>query len=64
MHKPSISYAQRDGTTPQAEVGALAAIYKLCLSSRAKRSAAGRTNTDGDDAKGSENVSRHIHSTA
>jgi hypothetical protein len=28
-----------------------------------KEIAAGVTSTNGDDAKGSENVSRHIHST-
>lgn len=50
MSSPRIMYAPRPDATPEAELGALAAIYKLCLSSHANRSATGVASTKGDDA--------------
>jgi hypothetical protein len=34
---PGIAYRTRDDATPEAELSTLAAIYKLCLESRAKK---------------------------
>jgi hypothetical protein len=51
-----ITYAPRPDATPEAELPVLAAVYKICLESHAKKNAAGMTSTNGDDAmKGSKN---------
>ena len=56
MGKPAITYARRPDATPESERAALAAVYKLCLESHAKKKAAGVSSTNGDDAmKGSKN---------
>ena len=39
MDKPAVTYAPRPDTTPEAELSALAAVYKLCLESRARKEA-------------------------
>jgi hypothetical protein len=44
-----MAYVTNPGTTPGAEVSALAAVYKLCLSSHANRKAAGVNSTNGGD---------------
>jgi len=49
--KPSITYTPRPDATPERELSALAAIYKLCINSHGKKSAVGAGYTDGDDAK-------------
>lgn len=51
MPNPTVSYVPRPGTTPQAEISALAGIYKLVIDCRANRNAAGVTSTNGGDAK-------------
>jgi hypothetical protein len=48
--KPPITYAQRPEATPEAEVSALANVYRFILDSR-KENAASVTSTNGDDAK-------------
>jgi len=50
-----IVYAQHEGISPQAELSALANVYKYILD-QAHRNAAGMTSTNGGDAmKGSKN---------
>ena len=58
MDKPSISYVPRSDATPEAELNALAAIYKLCISSHARKEAAPESRPD---AKVFKNDSRHCH---
>ena len=56
MGKPAITYATRQDATPEGELNALAAVYRIILDSRTNRNAAGVSSTNGDDAmKGSEN---------
>lgn len=57
-----ISYAARPDATSEGEINALAACYRIVLDSR-KENAAGVTSTNGDDEKGSQNVSRHTQYT-
>jgi hypothetical protein len=56
--EPIISYTPRADAAPEVELAALAAIYKLCISSHAHRHAPGVTSTKGDDAKGSRHEVR------
>ena len=51
-----ITYAPRPGSTPEAELSALAAIYKLCIS-HANRNVAGVPNDSGMRLKNTEEVS-------
>jgi hypothetical protein len=51
MADPAISYTPRADAAPEVELAALAAIYKLCISSHAHRHARSVTSTTGDDAK-------------
>jgi hypothetical protein len=37
VDNPVVSYASRSDATPEAEISALAAIYKLCLESHAQK---------------------------
>ncbi len=53
MPDPAISYATRANSTPEAELSALAAVYKLCLD---KKEAAPRQSRP-DEVKGSRNDS-------
>jgi hypothetical protein len=56
-----IVYSPRPDATPETERSALAAVYKLCFESHAKKKAAGVSSTNGDDAKGSRHDrARHI----
>ena len=49
---PRITYSTRPDATPETEVSALAAIYKLCLESHAKKEAAPESRPDdGTDYK-------------
>jgi hypothetical protein len=50
MSSPQITYTPRSDTTPEAEVSALAAVYRLVID-RAMQNAAGVSSTNGDDAK-------------
>jgi hypothetical protein len=52
---PRITYVPRPNSTQEAQLNAVASVYRLILDSRAKN-AAGADNTDGDDAKGSQLV--------
>jgi hypothetical protein len=55
MSNPAIAYTQRPDATPEAELGALAAVYRFVID-RANRDAPGVTSTKGDDEmKGSRN---------
>ena len=47
---PRIAYRARDDATPEAEVSALAAVYRLVID-RAMQNAASVRSTNGDDAK-------------
>jgi hypothetical protein len=54
VSSPSITYAAaRQDATRETEMAVLASIYRLALNS-ANRNAAGRTNTNGGDEKGSK----------
>ncbi len=57
MDRPTITYAARGSATPEAEIAALAGVYKFVIN-RPNRNAAGMTSTNGDDAKGSKHDSR------
>jgi hypothetical protein len=48
---PRLAYCRRPDATSEAEVSALAAVYRLCLESHAKKNAVGVSSTNGDDAK-------------
>jgi hypothetical protein len=61
--KPSISYAPRPDPTPESEISALVAVYRLCLSSHASKNAAGETSTNGGDAERNPSDSASSHST-
>ena len=58
MREPTISYNPRPDATPEVEVTALAAVYKLIVDRRTKQDAPGVTSTKGDDAKGSRHEVR------
>jgi hypothetical protein len=51
---PRITYVPRPDATQEAELNALASVYRFILDSSAKKNAAGVTSTNGDDAKGSQ----------
>jgi hypothetical protein len=51
---PRISYIPHPDATQEAELNALASVYRFILNCCAKQNAAGVTTTDGDDAKGSQ----------
>ncbi len=48
--KARFVYTPRPDATPEGELSALAAVYRLILD-HAKKNAAGMTSTNGDDAK-------------
>ena len=54
MSAPRITYVLRPDATKEAELNALASVYRFILDCREKENAAGVTSTNGDDAKGSE----------
>jgi len=47
-----IIYIPRPDATQEAELNALASVYRFILDSRAKKNAAGVVSTNGGDAKG------------
>jgi len=51
---PRITYVPCPDATPEAELNALASGYSFILDCSAEKNAAGVTNTNGDDAKGSQ----------
>ena len=64
MSAPRITYVPRPDATQEAELHALASVYRFILDSRAKKNAAGVTSTNGDDAERSLNDSASNDSTA
>ena len=61
MNRSRITYTKRPDVTSEGEVAALSNIYRFLLI-QARGNAVGMTgHTDGDDAKESEDVSRHEH---
>ena len=55
MSSLQTTYAARKDATPEGELNALAAVYRILLDSYANKNAGGVPSTDGDDAmKGSE----------
>ena len=64
MNNPRIIYTPRPDATPEGELNALAAVYRIILD-RCKENAAGVTSTNGDDAmKGSNNDRAYPDCTA
>ncbi len=63
MNSPRVQYVPREDVTPETELSALGNVYRFILDCHAKKNAAGVTSTNGDDAKGSQNVSRHTQYT-
>lgn len=51
MSDTRITYAPRPDATAEAELNALAGVYRYILDCHAKKNAAGVTSTNGDDAK-------------
>ncbi len=58
MPDPVVAYVPSPDVTPEAEISALASVYKFVLDCHAKKNAASVTSTDGDDAKGSRHEVR------
>ena len=54
MSAPRFTYLPRPNATQEAQLNALASIYRFILDCRAKNNAVGVTSTNGDDAKGSK----------
>jgi hypothetical protein len=50
MSEPLIDYTPRPDATSTGELGALAAVYKFCMSSQAKKKAGG-SNAGENDAR-------------
>jgi hypothetical protein len=61
---PRITYLPRPDATQEAELNALASVYRFILDSSAKKNAAGVTSTNGDDAERGLNDSASNDSTA
>jgi hypothetical protein len=55
MSRPTASYAQRLDNTPEAELSALACVYRFILDCHAKKNAASVDSANGDDVKESKN---------
>jgi hypothetical protein len=51
MTSSRITYTPRPDATPEAELSALASVYRFIIDSHANTNAAGVTSTNGDDAK-------------
>ena len=62
MNSSHITYAPRPDATAEAELGALAAIFKLCISSHERKEAAAESRPD--DAERNLNDSASNHSNA
>jgi hypothetical protein len=61
MPNPAVSYAQRPDATPEAEISALAVIYKLCISSHAQKEAAPESRPN--DARKDQDARTYPHCT-
>jgi hypothetical protein len=61
---PRITYVPRPDATQEAELNALASVYRFVLDSSAKKNAVGVTSTNGDDAERGLNDSASNDSTA
>ena len=56
-----VVYRPRESATPEAELSALAAIYKLCISSHAQKEAAPESRPD--DARKDQDARTYSHCT-
>ena len=56
-----VVYRPRESATPEAELSALAAIYKLCISSHAQKEAAPKSRPD--DARKDQDARTYSHCT-
>jgi hypothetical protein len=63
MSDPAITYAPRPDATPEAEISALAAIYKLCISSHAKKRGHLLDKGGPDDARKDSDAGTFTHCT-
>jgi hypothetical protein len=62
MPNPAVSYTQRPDATPERELSALVAIYKLCISSsHAQEEAAPESRPD--DARKDQDARTYSHCT-
>ena len=61
MDKPSITYAPRPDATPEAEIGALANVYRYVLDCRAKKKAALESRPH--DARKDQDAGTYSHCT-
>ena len=61
MPDPVVSYTQRPDATPEGELSALAAIFKLCISSHAQKEAAPESRPD--DARKDQDARTYSHCT-
>ena len=61
---PNITYAPRPNASPEAELSALASVYRFIIDSHANTNAAGVSSTNGDDAERSPSDSASNDSTA
>jgi len=59
-----ITYTPRPDATPEAELSALASVYRFIIDSHANTNAAGVSSTNGDDAERGLNDSASNDSTA
>jgi hypothetical protein len=62
MNSPRITYTARPDATPEAELNALAAVYRFVLDCRAKKEGGPAFTAPDNDAKESKNdcaVTRH-----
>jgi hypothetical protein len=59
-----LTYTPRPDTTPEAEISALASVYRFIIDSHANTNAAGVTSTNGDDAARGLNDNASNDSTA
>jgi hypothetical protein len=64
MTSPRITYTPRPDATPEAELSALASVYRFIIDSHANTNAAGVSSTNGDDAERSLSDSASNDSTA
>ena len=62
MADPAVAYTPRPGATHEAELSALAAIYKLCMSSHARKEAAPESRPE-DGTKVKEDSANEHRST-
>ena len=58
MSDPRVSYTPREDATPEDEITALAAIYRLVLNCHDERKKGAGTNSGGEDGKGAAESNR------